>query len=101
MIDDRVGVQIYDRKNPEGSTFDRFAFEASDIAYERAGLERHPKKEKRRVDNACFWGAELEGKTGLLGAPRHKLAALMVLLTTLARIGVATNEVIEVRMALS
>ena len=64
---------------------DEVAFERSNAAYVACGLERHPGKEKRGVECATFWGLELEGKHGLAGPPRHKLAALLVLLRAVER----------------
>ena len=58
---------------------DEVAFEASGVAYKACGLEQHPAKAKRGVDCASFWGIEVEGRHGLAGPPRHKLAALLVL----------------------
>ena len=49
MIDDRVGVQVFDRSKPEASHVDRDSFATSDAAYLRVGLERHAGTEKRQV----------------------------------------------------
>ena len=95
MIDDRVGFQIYsDRgrssrtcrgpaaQTPEGQgisdLFDVEAFRRSDLGYAAAGIETHPKKRRRGDDCATVWGVEIEGKAGLIGAPRHKIAAMMI-----------------------
>ena len=59
------------------------------------GLETHPKKRQRGVDESCVWGVQIEGRAALLGAPRHKISAMMVLLLTLACYGVASAETID------
>ena len=74
---------------------DEVAFEASDQGYLDCGLERHPAKAKRGVDCATFWGVELEGRHGLAGPPRHKLAALLVL--SAAESSAQAAAVVEVR----
>ena len=55
MIDDRVGVQVYDAKVKKAE-FDTFAFARSDDIYKAVNLETHSKKAKREVDEATFWG---------------------------------------------
>ena len=95
MIDDRIGVQIYNRRAASKILYDEVAFEKSDVAYAKVGLERHKGKAKRKEHDGSFWGAELEGKAGLISAPRHKLAALMVLLLQFSRDGVCTIELLE------
>ena len=99
MIDDRVGLQLYD--DPEGGeirdpgSFDVEAFRRSDRAYVDCGLERHAGKAKRGVEVATFWGIEVEGKVGLAGPPRHKLGALMVLLLRFALMGLGSHELLD------
>ena len=43
----------------------------------------------------CFWGAEVEGLSGFVSAPRHKFAAPAVLLISFASLGVCTAELLE------
>ena len=95
MIDDRVGLQIYNKRRPGDASADQRSFAISDAAYLEAGLERHPKKARRQVDTGSFWGVEVEGRAGLVGIPRHKIACLMFLLLWFGMSGVATTEVLE------
>ena len=47
------------------------------------------------VNNGCFWGAEVEGLSGLVSVPRHKPAALAVFLISFASLGMRTAELLE------
>ena len=96
MIDDRVGIQL--ARSGRRRTFvgyDEGAFKRSDAAYVSMGLERHPKKAKRGETHATFWGAEIDGSAGYVGAPRYKLAGLMYLLLVFASTGVTSIVTLE------
>ena len=88
MIDDRVGVQVLGPTKPD-DCFDTVAFSQSNKIYAKVKLETHDKKAKRKVNEATFWGCQLDGDVGMLGAPRHKLGALAAMLLGFAVRGVA------------
>ena len=94
-IDDRVGLQVCRDTCGEAEGYDTHAFALSDKAYVTIGLERHPKKAKRRETHATFWGAEVDGEASYVGAPRYKFAALAMLLLVFAGAGVATIAMLE------
>ena len=103
MIDDRVGIQLAClNRRREFVGYDIGAFSISDAAYESMGHERHLKKAKRREVHATFWGAEVDGCAGYVGAPRYKLAGLMFLLLVFASTGItsiATSEMVAGQLA--
>ena len=94
MIDDRVGVQVYDPQSAE-EHFDSYAFAQSDRIYKDVHLETHDQKAKRQVNEATFWGCQLDGDEGMLGAPRHKIGALAAILFGFAVRGVASVMMLE------
>ena len=75
MMDDRVGVQVYD-PSLTAEHFDCYAFTQSDNIYKEVNLETHDKKAKRQVSEATFRGCQLDGDEGMLGALRHNIGAL-------------------------
>lgn len=97
MIDDHVGVQIAKRgaaDSREALYMDRVFDRINDV-YVEVGLVAHPKKRQRNVKVAEFRGGELEGAYALHGAPRRKLAWVMVLRAELARTGICSIVVLE------
>ena len=96
MIDDHVGVQVV-----KGSDGDRRTvlmdevFDGVNEVYSRVGLAAHPKKKQRNVSEAEFWGGEVEGKHAIHGAPRRKIAWLMILCAELARTGICIIIILE------
>ena len=71
-----------------GSFRDKEAFGAAAAFYSHGGLLTHPKKVIRREPVITGWGAEIEGGTGFIGPPRHKLAGLCFLAAQLAANGI-------------
>ena len=53
VIDDRVGVQVYDRSSTV-EYFDSYAFTRSDHIYNEVNLETHNKKARRQFNEATF-----------------------------------------------
>ena len=78
-----------------GRSFMDEVFDTASATYEQVGLEAHVKKRKRNEATVEFWGGELEGREGLHGAPRRKIAMLGVLCLELARIGFCSIRTLE------
>ena len=84
MVDDRVGLQLFRRCRGHVACYDTEAFAKSDDPYIKIWLDRHPKKAKREETH---WGAEVDGIAGFVGALRHKLSGLAILLCAFATVG--------------
>ena len=95
MIDDHVGCQLGPRDDGvwklHGHARDREVFEKAEETYRKVGMMINDKKKVRREAVCTARGAQLEGDTGLVGAPRAKPMYLMYL-TALVAIGGVCNE---------
>ena len=92
MIDDHLGAQLLERRATWKQTVaqpgrDEEVFTASEMAYEKVGLEAHPQKRVRRSPHVRVWGVELEGSKGLAGPTRGRLLALAGLSAEASRPG--------------
>ena len=95
-VDDKVNIQLVPSKRPEMFLRDSQAVEAGDRAYSAAGLSYHPKKRVRRASTFTAWGAEIQGKEGLLGAKRSRLCSLSFASGLAAKSPALTKKVLEV-----
>ena len=99
MIDDHLGVQLVPRATPpersQEKMRDEEVFQSAQQAYASEGLEPHEKKRVRRSDHFLAWGAELEGRVGLVGPSRTRLFALMRLTSELAMPGAVEQKVVQ------
>ena len=99
-IDDLAVLQ----KVPRGSSVssskcfrgDRELLEKAGKAYVAAGLRTSAKKAVRDADSATILGAELDGRRGVISAPRLRIVTLSRLTLQLVRIGWATKNLMEV-----
>ena len=65
-------------------------------AYAQHRLQVNESKSVRRVTRHTFWGADLDGVRGQVGPPAPRLQALCALTLDVARLGVATVELLMV-----
>ena len=77
-IDDRVSVQILTKQQllAQARLRDTEIFEASEVAYDAAGLVQHPRKRRRAETSRVYLGAEVHGLAGIVAAPRVRVACL-------------------------
>ena len=100
-IDDRACIQIFPRFVPEGaSSFevagrDLVSCAQAEEAYRAVGLETHPKKAVRRAANFKVWGAHFQGDCGLLSMDCTKLAALCLVTSRVASLGICTEKLLQ------
>ena len=96
-IDDHVGVQILsfnDFKN-DRKLRDDDVFARAEHAYKQVGLVQHPKKKQRKVTQGVFLGAEIDGRVGIVSAPRHRIGTLMFITSLIARKGTASPRLLS------
>ena len=69
-IDDRVSVQILTKQQlrAQARLRDTEIFEASEVAYDAAGLVQHPRKRRRAETFGVYLGAEVHGLAGIQSA---------------------------------
>ena len=75
---------------------DRELLEKAGNAYADAGLRTSAKKAVRDADTATILGGELDGRRGILSAPRLRIVTLSRLTLQLVKIGWATKNLMEV-----
>eukprot|EP00435_Cladocopium_sp_Y103_P060681 s641_g22.t1 len=95
-VDDKVNIQLVPSGQPDVFLRDAEACEAGDRAYSAAGLTFHPRKRVRRASTFTAWGAEFQGKEGLVGAKRSRLCSLAFATGLAAKSPALTRRVIEV-----
>lgn len=96
-IDDHVGIQkiaIDNKENP--SMRDTEVFEATEKAYRQVGLVQHPKKRKRNLTNSIVLGADFDGLSGRVSAPRNRVMLLSLLSLAIVRIRCCTPKILSV-----
>ena len=88
-IDDHLTAQLCTRSElkVEASLRDTQVFLGSDRAYPTVGLVQHPKKRQRNITSGTFLGADVDGLSGLISAPRHRIGVLMRITCIVARKG--------------
>ncbi|CAE7810303.1 unnamed protein product [Symbiodinium sp. CCMP2592] len=96
-IDDHVTAQVCSRDQLKRKLpcRDSEIFAASEGAYITAGMVQHPKKRRRYETQGVYLGAEVDGIGGFVGAPRHRVAVLMVLTLAIARRGFASGALLS------
>ena len=96
-IDDHIGVQVVSDqqfKNQEPLR-DTVVFARAEEAYKQVGLVQHPRKKQRGVTSGIFLGAEIDGRLGLVSAPRHRIGALMLCTIVIARKGFTSPRILS------
>jgi len=95
-IDDHVGVQVLsvDDFRSDVKLRDDDVFARAEHAYKQVGLIQHPKKKQRKVTKGIFLGAEIDGITGIVSAPRHRIGTLMFITSLVARKGTASPRLL-------
>ena len=96
-IDDHVGVQVlsFDEFNHDVKLRDDDVFARAENAYRQVGLIQHPKKKQRKVTKGIFLGAEIDGRVGIVSAPRHRIGTLMFITALVARKGTASPRLLS------
>ena len=59
------------------------------------GLLQHPKKRQRKIIAGTFLGANVDGLSGLVSAPRHRIGVLMRLTCAVARRGCCSADLLS------
>ena len=95
-IDDHLTAQVVSRASWRLGQPDRDTsiFAASEVAYKSVGLVQHPRKRRRDELRGVYLGAEADGETGIVGAPRCRVIVLVVLTALIARKGVASSSLL-------
>ena len=88
-IDDHMTAQVCSRAQLRCSAplRDTLIFAGADAAYPTVGLVPHQGKKRRNVTTGVFLGADVDGLTGIVSAPRHRTGVLMRVTAMLARAG--------------
>ena len=96
-IDDHVGVQVLSVEDfrSDVKLRDDDVFARAEHAYKQVGLIQHPKKKQRKVTKGIFLGAEIDGVTGIVSAPRHRIGTLMFITSLVARQGTASPRLLS------
>lgn len=95
-IDDHLTSQVCTRHELRDSAplRDTEVFIGSERAYPSVGLVQHPRKRQRNVTAGIFLGAEADGITGIISAPRHRIGVLMRITCTIARKGCCSSDLL-------
>lgn len=96
-IDDHVGAQIVSKSafKAFSSLRDTEVFSRSEAAYKVVNLVQHPKKRRRNVTSGTFLGAEIDGLTGRVSAPRHRIGLLMLCTSIIVLKGHTTRRILS------
>ena len=88
-IDDHVGVQVLsvDDFRSDVKLRDDDVFARAEHAYKQVGKQR-------KVTKGIFLGAEIDGITGIVSAPRHRIGTLMFITSLVARKGTASPRLL-------
>eukprot|EP00435_Cladocopium_sp_Y103_P053469 s2702_g17.t1 len=95
-IDDHIGIQVVSNSEFRNQVplRDSVVFAGAERAYKQVKLVQHPKKKQRAVSDGVFLGAELDGKVGIVSAPRHRIAVLMLCTVLVAQRGFASPRLL-------
>ena len=97
-IDDHVGIQrlpISDFPN-NPRLRDTMVFDHAAIGYKAVGLIQHEKKRKRDQTQGTILGADFDGLTGRVMAPRERIAVLSVITLKIVQKGSCTRRLLSV-----
>ena len=96
-IDDHVGAQIVSKTAylAFSPLRDTEVFRRSENAYKLVNLVQHPKKRRRDVISGTFLGAEIDGLTGRVSAPRHRIGLLMLCTSIIVMKGHTTRRILS------
>lgn len=97
-VDDHICVQKLriDEYEHHPRMRDTFIFEASQEAYKRVGLIQHEKKRKRNQTSGVLLGADFDGLSGIVMAPRNRIFFLSIFSLIVARQGTCTPNLLSV-----
>ena len=96
-IDDHVGIQRLKKNDLPMQPWlrDNDIFSASQVAYSKVGLIQQEKKRKRNQTQGIILGADFDGVSGKVMAPRNRVAILSILTLAVARRGVCTRHLMS------
>ena len=97
-IDDHVGIQRVAKAEFHLQPWlrDNDVFSASEVAYRKVGLIQQEKKRKRNQTTGIILGADFDGFSGKVMAPRNRVALLSLMTLSVARLGVCTRKLLSV-----
>ena len=97
-IDDHVGIQRVAKAEFHLQPWlrDNDVFSASEVAYRKVGLIQREKKRKRNQTTGIILGADFDGVSGKVMAPRNRVALLSLMTLSVARLGVCTRKLLSV-----
>ena len=97
-IDDHVGIQRLKRVELPLQPWlrDNDVFSASQVAYTKVGFIQQEKKRKRNQTQGIILGADFDGVSGKVMAPRNRVAILSLLTLAVARGGVCTRQLLSI-----
>lgn len=95
LIDDFIVVE----KVPKGSAGPFVSSEIADAmvdSYQAVGLLAHEAKRMREEQKAKFWGALVNGQSGLVRAQLERVVPIAFITSQICRLGMATRKLLEV-----
>lgn len=95
LIDDFIVVE----KVPKGSAGPFVSSEIADAmveSYQAVGLLAHDAKRMREEQKAKFWGALVNGQSGLVRAQLERVVPIAFITSQICRLGMATRKLLEV-----
>ena len=97
-IDDHVGIQRLKACEFPLQPWlrDNEVFSASQTAYQKVGLVQQEKKRKRNQTSGIILGADFDGTSGKVMAPRNRVALLSLMTIAVARVGVCAQKLLKV-----
>ncbi|CAE7921921.1 unnamed protein product [Symbiodinium sp. KB8] len=101
-IDDHMTAQVCSRSQLQRKLplRDTLIFSGADAAYPTVGLVPHEGKRRRNVTTGVFLGADVDGLTGIVSAPRHRTGVLMRVTAMVARAGVCSPALLSLLLGL-
>ena len=97
-IDDHVGIQKLPKSELKTDPWlrDSTVFKNAEKAYIDVGLVQHPKKRKRNLTQGTILGADFDGVSGKVMAPRSRVLMLAIITTAVARKGTCTPKLLSI-----
>ena len=96
-IDDHIGLQKVDINELPLKLRgrDSYVFDRANQAYAKVGLVSHPGKQRRFETEGVLLGADLDGVTGRVSAPRSRILMLMFITSIICRKGTCTRQMLS------
>ncbi len=97
-IDDHVGIQMLDIQDEhlDLQLRDTEVFKKAQTAYKQVGLVQHEKKRKRNQVVGTILGADFDGKSGRVMAPRNRIIVLSLITLSISRKGTCTPKLLSI-----